>query len=59
MKLMPLPLSYALATVLVKGFSATSYSAQRDLALIVLATICFYLASLMGVNIYHSKQGTE
>ena len=55
-KLIPLPLSYALATVLITGFPATSYSGQRDFALIALTTIFIYLAAYMIVSINLSKK---
>ena len=59
LKLVPLPLSYAIATVLITGFPATSYSAQRDLALIVLATVFIYFAAFMGIKAYQSKREAD
>lgn len=46
-----LPLSYILAHILIKGFDTSSYSAERDFFLILLAMIPLYIAFLSAINI--------
>jgi hypothetical protein len=46
------PAAYLLGHVCVKGFSMKTYSIGRDVSLILLIAILFYLAGLLGINLY-------
>ena len=50
------PLCYLAGHLLVKGFAATSYQMQRDLALIVLAGALIYCAALLALRLWTQKR---
>ena len=55
-KALPLPVSYLIAHLCIKGWSTMTYSMQRDFSLIVLVTILLYLGFQLGINLYQTKR---
>lgn len=51
MKVFFLPISYLLGHLIIKGFTASSYTAIRDIYAILLVMIPLYIAFLMAVNL--------
>ncbi|MBQ9557380.1 MAG: zf-HC2 domain-containing protein [Clostridia bacterium] len=51
-----LPLSYAAAHLIVKGFDGTSYAIMRDFTLILLIAVLFFCAMLVAHNIFLLKR---
>lgn len=59
-RLLFFPIAYILGHLCIKGFSMTTYSSGRDFSIILLVAILFYLAFLIGINLYRSKkEGNE
>lgn len=54
-KVLFIPLSYVLSHVMIKGWSATSYSASRDFCLILLLAIPIYFVFYMIYTAYTAK----
>lgn len=55
-RLLPAPLSYLLGQLLVKGFHMESYALIYDLSCILLVSVLFYLAWLLGLHLYHTAK---
>ena len=51
-----LPLCYVAAQLAIKGFRFTTYTLQRDFALIALLTLCLYLALLAGHALWRQRR---
>lgn len=51
LKVLPLPLSYLLASLCIKGFNFASYSALRDFGAILLLAVPLYVLLLSGANL--------
>ena len=47
-----IPMSYIIATICIKGFNTTSYSATRDFFTILLISIPIYFVLELSVNFY-------
>jgi hypothetical protein len=58
-RILPFPLSYILASFLIKGFAMSTYSSQRYFSIILIVTILLYIAALLGVQLYRSKKEDE
>ncbi|MDD3839389.1 MAG: zf-HC2 domain-containing protein [Clostridia bacterium] len=58
-KILLLPISYIIGHFCIKGFSATSYSAQRDFFAILLATIPIYCLFLLFINLYNKSKNRD
>ena len=52
MKLLPIPISYAIGTVLIKGFKTASYSLQRDFFVIIIISIPIYCLILITIDFW-------
>lgn len=55
-RMIPIPIAYILSHIYTKGFSFKSYSAQRDLSIIILVMICLYCAMLTGESLFRIKK---
>lgn len=55
-RLLPAPLSYMLAQLLVKGFHMESYALLYDLSCILLVSVLFYLAWMLGLHLYRTAK---
>ena len=58
-RMIPLPIAYIISHICTKGLSFKSYSAQRDLSVLILVTILLYCAILSGGNLYRIKKEKE
>lgn len=55
-RVLPFPVSYLAAHILIKGFSVVSYSLQRDFFLILLTAILIFSAVLFYQNLRRARQ---
>lgn len=51
-KILIIPISYTIGTILIKGFNTASYSATRDFFVILLISIPIYFVLLIIINFY-------
>ncbi|MCF6464885.1 zf-HC2 domain-containing protein [Clostridium sp. Cult2] len=55
-KILLLPISYIIGHFCIKGFTTTSYSAQRDFFAILLLMIPIYCLFLLAINLYRKRK---
>lgn len=55
-KILLLPISYIIGHFCIKGFTTTSYSAQRDFFAVLLAMIPIYCVLLLSINLYSKSK---
>ena len=55
-RLVLFPAAYIISHLLIKGFTTTSYAMTRDFIFILLVTVLFYIAGLLGISLYRNKK---